>query len=199
MTSITTVAQSLGVAYAAGINLPATVAVLGISERLGWIGPLPGVLGVVGSIWIIAIASVLYAMEFLVTLVPGVASFWETAQSVIRPPAAAFLAVATAYHLNPAYLVAAGRLGGGLALTTHGTKLGLRYAVDTSPEPVTNALANAAELGTIASIAIFIWSHPYITLTIAILVLILLILVVRRIIITLRKLFNGELKAKATA
>ncbi len=192
MTSITTVVQSLGVAMAAGVNLPATVAVLGVSERAGWIQPLPGVLGAVGSIWVIGIAVVLYAMEFLVTLVPGVASVWETAQSVIRPPAAAFLAVATAYHLNPAYMMAAGLLGGGLALTTHGTKLGLRYAVDASPEPVTNGLANFAELGTIASIGIFIWSHPYITLTIAILVLILLILVVRRIVITLRKLFSGE-------
>src|SRR5437773_2430897 len=55
MTSITTVVQSLGVAMAAGVNLPATVAVLGISERAGWIGPLPGVLGAVGSIRIIAI------------------------------------------------------------------------------------------------------------------------------------------------
>jgi hypothetical protein len=199
MTSITTVVQSLGVAMAAGVNLPATVAVLGVSERAGWIQPLPGVLGAVGSVWVIGIAIVLYAMEFLVTLVPGVASVWETAQSVIRPPAAAFLAVATAYHLNPAYMMAAGLLGGGLALTTHGTKLGLRYAVDASPEPVTNGLANFAELGTIASIGIFIWSHPYITLTVAILVLILLILVVRRIIITLRKLFSGEWrKAPAT-
>jgi hypothetical protein len=192
MTSITTVVQSLGVAMAAGVNLPATVAVLGISERAGWIEPLPGVLGAVGSVWIIGIAVVIYCMEFLVTLVPGVASVWETAQSIIRPPSAAFLAVATAYHLNPAYVMAAGLLGGGLALTTHGTKLGLRYAVDASPEPVTNGLANIAELGTIASIGIFIWSHPYITLTIAVLVLILLILVVRRIIITLRKLFSGE-------
>ena len=199
MTSITTVVQSLGVAYAAGINLPATVAVLGVSERAGWIGPLPGVLGAVGSLWIIAIATVLYLMEFLVTLVPGVASVWETAQSVIRPPAAAFLAVATAYHLNPGYLVAAGLLGGGLALTTHGTKLGLRYAVDSSPEPVTNGLANMAELGTIASIGIFIWSHPYITFTVAVLVLILLILVVRRIVITLRKLFSGEWRSGAPA
>lgn len=199
MTSITTVVQSLGVAYAAGINLPATIAVLGLSERAGWIGPLPGVLGAVSSIWIIAIATVFYLMEFLVTLVPGVASVWETAQSVIRPPAAAFLAVATAYHLNPAYLVAAGLLGGGLALTTHGTKLGLRYAVDSSPEPITNGLANMAELGTIASIGIFIWSHPYITFTIAVLVLILLILVVRRIVITLRRLFRGEWRGGAPA
>lgn len=199
MTSITTVVQSLGVAMAAGVNLPATVAVLGISERAGWIEPLPGVLGVVGNVWIIGIAAFLYAMEFFVTLIPGVASVWETAQSVIRPPAAAFLAVATAYHLNPAYLMAAGLLGGGLALTTHGTKLGLRYAVDASPEPVTNGLANIAELGTITSIGIFIWSHPYITMTVAILVLILLILVVRRIIITLRKLFSGEWRRGATA
>lgn len=199
MTSVTTVVQSLGVAYAAGINLPATVAVLGVSERVGWIEPLPGVLGVVGNLWVISIAVVLYALEFLVTLVPGLASAWETAQSVIRPPAAAFLAVATAYHLNPVFLVAAGLLGGGLALTTHGTKLGLRYAVDSSPEPVSNGLANMAELGTIASIGIFIWTHPYITLTIAILVLILLILVVRRIIITLRKLLNGEWRKSVTA
>src|SRR6266550_5862522 len=199
MTSVTTVVQSLGVAFAAGINLPATVAVLGVSERAGWIEPLPGVLGAVGNIWIIGIAVGLYALEFLVTLVPGVASMWETAQSVIRPPAAAFLAVATAANLNPAYLVAAGLLGGGLALTTHGTKLGLRYAVDTSPEPVTNGLVNMAELGTIASIGIFIWSHPYITITVAILVLILLILVVHRIVVTLRKLFSGDWRSGATA
>jgi Domain of unknown function (DUF4126) len=192
MTPITTVVQSLGVAYAAGINLPATVAVLGVSERAGWIGPLPGALGAVGNIWVIGIAVALYAMEFLVTLVPGVASVWETAQTVIRPPAAALLAVATAYHLSPVFLVAAGLLGGGLALTTHGTKLGLRYAVDSSPEPVTNGIANMAELGTVASIGVFIWSHPYITLTVAILVLILLILVVRRIVITLRKLLKGD-------
>ena len=91
MTSITTLAQSLGVAFAAGINVPATVAVLGIADRAGWIDPLPGALSAVGSIWVIALASVIYAMEFVVTLVPGVASVWETVQSVIRPPAAALV------------------------------------------------------------------------------------------------------------
>ena len=110
-----------------------------------------------------------------------------------------FLAVATAYNLNPVFLVAAGLLGGGLALTTHGTKLGLRYAVDSSPEPVTNGIVNMAEFGTVASIGIFIWSHPYLTLTVAILVLILLILVVRRIVMTLRKLLKGEWRGGATA
>jgi hypothetical protein len=198
MTSVTTLAQSLGVAFAAGINLPATVAVLGVAERSGWIDPLPGALGAVGSIWVIALASVLYAMEFVVTLVPGVASLWETVQSVIRPPAAALLAVATTYNLSPSVVVAAGLVGGGLALTTHGTKLGLRYAVDSSPEPVTNGIANMAEFATITSIAIFVWSHPFVTLSIAVLVLILLILVVRRIVRTLRYLLSGNWR-KATA
>jgi hypothetical protein len=192
MTSVTTLAQSLGVAYAAGINLPATVAVLGVADRAGWIDPLPGALSSVSSVWVIAIASAIYAMEFLVTLIPGVASVWETVQSVVRPPAAALLAVATTYDLSPPVVVAAGLVGGGLALTTHGTKLGLRYAVDTSPEPVTNGLANMAEFATIASIAIFVWNHPFVTLSIAILVLILLILVVRRVIKTLRYLLSGN-------
>lgn len=192
MGTAATIAQSLGVAFAAGINLPATVAVLGAAERAGWIGPLPGVLQGVANIWVIALATVLYAVEFLVTLVPGVASVWETAQSVIRPPAAALLAVATVAHLSPPVLIGAGLVGGGLALTTHGAKLGLRYAVDASPEPVTNGIANISELATISSIAVFIWSHPFITLSSAILLLILLILVVHRIFKTIRSVFRGE-------
>lgn len=194
MTPVATIAQSLGVAFAAGINLPATVAVLGVADRAGWIGPLPGALEGVSNVWIIAIASVLYAMEFLVTLVPGVASVWETAQTVIRPPAAALLAVATTYHMSPPVLVGAGLVGGALAFTTHGTKLGLRYAVDASPEPITNGIANIAELTTISSIALFIWNHPFITLSTAILLLIFLILVVRRIVTSLRSLLRGPWK-----
>ncbi len=194
MSSVATIAQSLGVAFAAGINLPATVAVLGIADRAGWIGPLPGALEGVSNVWIIALASVLYAMEFLVTLVPGVASVWETAQSVVRPPAAALLAVATTYHMSPPVLI-----GGALALTTHGTKLGLRYAVDASPEPFTNGIVNMAELGTITAIATFIWAHPFITLSTALLLLVLLILVVRRILKTLRSLFSGDWKKGVTA
>lgn len=199
MTSVTTVAQSLGVAFAAGISLPATVAVLGIADRAGWIDPLPGALGAVSSVWVIGLASVLYLMEFAITLVPGIASIWETVQSVIRPPAAALLAVATTYDLSPPMIVAAGLIGGGLALTTHGTKLGLRYAVDTSPEPVTNGIANMAELATVASITVFIWNHPFVTLSAAILLLILLILLVRRIVKTLRALFRGDWKQGVSA
>ena len=185
-------AQALGVAYAAGINVPATIAILGFAQRQGWIGHLPAGLDVIASTWVVILAAAVYFVEFLVTLVPGLASIWETVQSLIRPPAAAVLAAATVYHLNPALTVPAVLLGGGLAATAHGTKLGLRYAVDVSPEPVTNALANIAELTTIASIGIAIWNHPYLTLSLALLLLVLLILLVRRVIRTLRRLLSGN-------
>ena len=192
MDSFSALAQALGVAYAAGINVPATVAMLGVAQQRGWIGHLPAGLDVVGNTWVIALAGGLYLIEFVITLVPGLASVWETVQSVIRPPAAAVLAVATVYDLNPVMIVPAILLGGGLALTTHGTKLGLRYAVDASPEPVTNGLANLAELTTIASIALAVWNHPYLTLSVALGLLVLLILLVRRIVLALRRLLSGQ-------
>lgn len=198
MSQATAVVQVLGVAVATGISLPATIAALGIAERTGWIEPLPGALGAVSSIWIIAIASVLYALEFLVTLVPGVASLWESFQTFIRPPAAMLLAVAALINFSPVVIIAAALLGGGLALTTHGTKLGLRYAVDASPEPVTNGVVNVAELGAVAWIATAIWAHPYITLTVALGVLVLLILLVRKIFLTVRGLFTGRLRRAET-
>lgn len=192
MNSLGILVQALGVAYAAGINVPATVAILGIAQNRGWIGHLPAGLDAVASPWVFGLASAVYAIEFLVTLVPGLASIWETIQSGVRPLAAAVLAAATVYHVDPAMLVPAVLLGGGLAAATHGTKLGLRYAVDASPEPFTNAAANLGELSTIAAVGLAVWHHPYITLTLAIALLALLILLVRRIIITLRRLISGD-------
>ncbi|MFL5501757.1 MAG: DUF4126 domain-containing protein [Gemmatimonadaceae bacterium] len=192
MSPFVDLAQALGVAYAAGINVPATIAILGLAERQGWIAHLPAGLDVVANPWIIGLAAAIYAIEFIVTLVPGVASIWETIQIFVRPVAAAVLAAAAVYHLDPKLTVPAVLLGGGLAATTHGAKLGLRYAVDASPEPFTNAIANIAELGTIASVGIAVWHHPYLTLSLAMALLVVLILVVRRIVRTLRRLLAGD-------
>jgi hypothetical protein len=126
------------------------------------------------------------------TLVPGVASAWETLHSLVRPPAAAVLAAATAWHADPIIVLVAALLGGGLAITTHTTKLGLRYAIDTSPEPVTNAVANIAELGLVATVAIEIWEHPVVTLAVALVVLALMIVLVRLIWRALRQVFSGR-------
>lgn len=192
MQSIITLAESLGIAYASGISLYATVALVGLGERLGWSGPLPGVLGVLGSPVIIAVAGLLAIVEFLATLFPGIASLWEATHAFIRTPAAAALAVATAWHADPSVVVLAGLLGGGLGLTTSLTKLGLRVAVDASPEPVSNGVVNVAELGVVATMSYAIWHHPIAALVLAIVLLVLTMLLVRAVWRTLRSIFTGK-------
>ena len=181
MGNLGTLAEALGIAYAGGINLYATVAILGLAQRFDWIGPLPAPLHALANPLIIGLAGILAIVEFLATLIPGVASVWESIHTFIRPPAAALLAAATAWGGNENIVIAAALLGGTLALGTHGTKLGLRYAIDSSPEPITNSAANVAELGTVAAISIAIWHHPVIVLVIALIVLALLMLLVRAV------------------
>jgi hypothetical protein len=157
------------------------VALAGIASRFGWIDTLPGALNAVSHPAVIVLASALTLVEFLATLIPGIASLWETIHTAIRPPAAAALAVLTAWHGDAALIAAAALLGGGLGFATHATKLGLRYTIDTSPEPITNGAANVAELGAVAAIAYAVWNHPYITLAIALALLVMLMLLVRTI------------------
>ena len=173
MSTLFTLAQSLGVAWASGVSVYATVAIVGLAARLGWIDRLPPGLDGIAQWWVIGLAGTLYLFEFLATLIPGVASVWETFHSAIRPVAGAALAAATAWGADPAVTAVAGLLGGTLALGTHATKLGLRYAIDTSPEPVTNGAANVTELGMVATVAIVVWNHPYIALAIALTLLFL--------------------------
>ena len=192
MGTLVTLAQALGVAYASGINLYATVALLGLGDRYDIIGPLPGSLAVVGTLPVIILAGVLFLFEFAATLVPGVASAWETFHTLVRPPAAAALAVLTAWHGDALMVLVAALLGGGLALTTHATKLGVRYAIDTSPEPVSNGAANIAELGVVASLSYFIWNHPFLSLGAALALLVALIFTVRLIWRALRRVVSGR-------
>lgn len=192
MNALQTLAQAAGVAYAAGLNLYATVGIIGLAARMGWIGPLPGSLAGVTSWWVIGIALTLTAIEFFASLIPAIASAWDTLHSLVRPPAAAALAAATAWHGDPAFVLVAALLGGGMAVTTHTTKLGLRYAVDASPEPVSNGVMSVSELTVVTGLMMFIWSHPYITLAIALVALIALILMVRLIWRTLRQVMSGR-------
>lgn len=187
-----TLAQAAGIAYAAGLNLYATVGIVGLAARMGWIGPLPGSLIGLSSWWVIILALSLMVVEFVASLVPAIASAWDTMHSLIRPPAAAALAAATAWHGDPAFVLIAALLGGTLAVTTHTTKLGLRYAVDMSPEPISNGITSTVELGLVATISLFVWQHPYLTLAFALAVLCLLILLVRLIWRTLRQVFAGR-------
>ena len=192
MPSFVTLVQGLGLAYAAGLNLYAAVAVTGLAVRFGWISGVPTTIEGFGNVAVIAVATVLFLIEFTATLVPGVASAWETLHSLIRPPAAAVLAATATWHADPVIVLIAALLGGGLAITTHTTKLGLRYAIDTSPEPITNGAANITELAIVSTMAIAIWHHPIITLIAALLLLCGLVMTVRFIWKALRQVFSGR-------
>jgi hypothetical protein len=187
MSSLIALAQSLGLAYAAGVSPYATVLLVGLCERAHWIGPLPGVMGVAANPIVLVVCGVLATLELGASLIPGVAAVWETVHTAIRPPAAALIAVATAWHADPAIVAAAALLGGGLGLATHATKLGLRVAVDTSPEPFSNGVLSATELSVVAAMSYFVWSHPLLTLTLALVLLVLTAMLVRLVWRTIRR------------
>lgn len=193
MNALQTLAQAAGIAYTAGLNLYATIGIVGLAGRLGWIGPLPGSLSGLTSWWVIGVALTLAAIEFFASLVPAVASLWDSIHSFVRPPAAAALAAATAWHGDPAFVLVAALLGGGLGITTHTTKLGLRYAVDASPEPVSNGVMSISELGVVTAIMVAIWNHPFITLAVALVGLLGLVFLVRLLWRTLKGVFSSGL------
>jgi hypothetical protein len=190
--SATLLAQAMALASAAGVSTYATIALLGIAARQQWIDGLPSTLAGLTSWWVIGLAASLYLIEFLATLVPGVASAWEAVHSTLRPLAGTALAVATAWNADPGIVVAAGLLGGTLALGTQATKLGARVAIDASPEPITNGVANVAEAGFVATIALLVWQHPWIALAIALATTILIALLVRAAWRTIGRLFRRD-------
>lgn len=178
MDPVTALVQALGLAFATGISAYATAAFVGLVAHLGWIGPLPGALSLLAEPWVFGLAGAIALVEALALLVPGLATAWETVHTAIRPLAASALAVAATWG-DPRVAVLAGILGGAIGLTTHATKLGVRAAVDASPEPVSNAVATTAELGVVAALGWSIWSHPWLALGSALLLLALLFLLVR--------------------
>lgn len=128
---------ALGSAWTSGINLYATVAVLGLLQHYG-LARLPGSLQALDNWYVIGVALALYAVEFFADKVPYVDTVWDAVHTFIRVPAGAALAAAATSDVSPAVQVIALLLGGGLALSTHGTKATVRAAANVSPEPLTN-------------------------------------------------------------
>ena len=174
-------AQALGLSVAAGISPYATVALLGLAQRIGWIGVLPAHFSAVSASWVITLAVALTLVEFVATLVPGIASAWEAVHAAIRPPAAAVLAALVVWGGSPALVLATAILAGSIAFGTSLTKLGARLAIDTSPEPVSNGAASVAELTFVGLIAVFIWRHPVISLVAALVIVAVTALIVRAV------------------
>ena len=139
-----TLSLALGSAWTSGINLYATVTVLGLLQKFG-ATKLPGGLDVLDSWWIIGIAGGLYLVEFFADKIPYVDSVWDVVHTFIRVPAGAVMAYAATNQLDPQFYVIAGLLGGGLAFASHGSKAAARVGANLSPEPVTNWVLSLVE------------------------------------------------------
>lgn len=144
MDTIHYIALSMGVAWASGINLYATIAVLGFLGNSGNI-TLPPELQICTDPLVIAAASFMYCVEFFADKVPGVDTGWDALHTFIRIPAGAMLAAGAVGELGQGAELAALLLGGTLSAATHATKAGSRVLINTSPEPVSNWSASIGE------------------------------------------------------
>lgn len=141
---ISTIAIAMGASWVSGINLYASVATLGLLGRFADL-QLPGELQVLTSWWVIGVAIALYAVEFVADKVPYVDSTWDVIHTFIRVPAGAVLAASAFGDFDRSIQVIALLLGGGLALSSHGTKAATRAMLNASPEPVSNVVASILE------------------------------------------------------
>ena len=144
MNLISTLALAMGSSWVSGIRLYAAVATLGLLGRFAHL-PLPGELGILTNWWIIGIASSLLVIEFFADKIPYLDSTWDVVHTFIRIPAGAVLAAAAFGDFDRRIQVVALLVGGGLALSAHGTKATARAAVNLSPEPVSNVVVSLIE------------------------------------------------------
>ena len=171
---IQTLALTMGVAWASGINLYAAILVLGLMGSTGHMELPPG-LEVLSNPLVIGAAGLMYMVEFFADKVPGVDTGWDTIHTLVRIPAGAMLAAGAVGDVTPAIEIAAGIVGGGVAAGSHFAKAGTRVLINTSPEPVSNWAASITE-----DIAVFtgLWAalnNPLVFLGLFALFIILLI------------------------
>ena len=183
------IALSMGVAWASGINLYATVLMLGFMANTGNIALPPG-LEIVSDPMVMMAAGFMYCVEFFADKVPGVDTGWDTLHTFIRIPAGAALAAGAVGDISPAVGLAAAIVGGGVAAGTHGFKAGSRVLINTSPEPVTNWTASFSED---IAVIVGLWTalnHPALFLVLLVLFICLLIWLLPKLWRGIKKVFG---------
>ena len=163
MGTLEALSLAMGTAWASGINLYATVAALGIAGRAEMIN-LPPDLQVLMHPAVIAVACIMYVIEFFADKVPYVDSGWDVLHTFIRVPAGAILAARSLGDMNPALELVALLGGGAIALAAHGTKATTRLAINASPEPFSNWFASVTEDLAVLGGIWLIFNHPVLML-----------------------------------
>ena len=186
---IQTIALTMGVAWASGINLYGTLVALGVMMNMGYVD-LPPDLKVVGDPLVIAAAGFMYIVEFFADKIPGVDTGWDTLHTLVRIPAGALLAAGAIGEVGAGAEIAAALVGGTIAAGTHFTKAGTRVLINTSPEPFSNWTASITE-----DIAVFagLWAalqHPVLFLVLLFIFILLMIWLLPKLFRAIKKVFR---------
>src|SRR5580704_10301418 len=184
------VAMLVAVSFAAGLNVYATVATLGLLSHAGVLA-LPIGLHLLANWWVIAAGCALFALEFFADKVPVFDLIWNALHTFIRVPVAALLAYEATASLSPLERLVATLAGGAIALAAHGGKTAVRAAVTPSPEPFSNMALSLGEDGLAIFLTWFATQHPYGAIAIVSLLLIIIVVLARWVVRSLRALFRG--------
>ena len=167
---ITALSHIIPLAFASGLNLYATVAVLGLSSHYGLV-TLPDQFRAFDNPLVIGAALTMYLIEFVADKIPWVDSVWDTVHTIVRPIGGALVAVTALGDASPAVTTMVALLGGSVAMTTHLTKAGTRAAANTSPEPFSNWFLSVGEDVLALGISYAALKHPTAALAIAVVLL----------------------------
>ncbi len=184
------VALIVAISFAAGLNVYATVATLGLLAHVGLLA-LPDSLHLLASWWVIGASAALFSVEFFADKIPAFDLVWNALHTFIRVPVAALLAWRATATLTPGEQLAATLLGGLIALAAHGGKTAARAAVTPSPEPLSNIGLSLGEDALSVSLTWLATVHPYLAASIAAAFVLVVILLIRWVWRALRALFRG--------
>lgn len=177
---LATIGRTLGFSLAAGVNLYATVAILGLASRYGWVA-LPEQFKIFDNPWIIGLAGVLYVVEFVADKIPWVDSIWDSVHTLIRPVGGALIAVASIGDVSPGMQAVIALLGGTVAAGSHVTKAGTRVAANASPEPFSNWFLSIIEDVFVIGLSFLTLKFPLIALGVSVVIVLMIVLVARKI------------------
>src|SRR3984893_9514547 len=179
--------------FAAGLNVYATVATLGLLARTGVI-PLPPALHLLSSWYVIASSAVLFLVEFFADKVPVFDLLWNALHTFVRIPVAALLAYAATAQLSSGMQLLATLLGGAIALAAHGGKTAVRAVVTPYPEPFSNLTLSLGEDALAVFLTWFATRHPYWAAMIAITFVLVIGVLIRWVVRAFRIMFRGAQK-----
>ena len=185
----------MGFSFAAGINLYATVAILGLASRFDWVS-LPSQFRVFDHDLVIAAALVLYVIEFVADKIPWVDSMWDAVHTAIRPIGGAFIAVTTLGDASPAVQGIVALLGGTLAAGSHFTKAGTRAVANASPEPFSNWILSITEDIFVVGLGMLALNYPIAAAAVVAVCVVLMVVFAAWIIRAVRRRWSGT-KAEA--